>query len=288
MLLDEAAVVMDDGLVHRLADDLFYISVGTSNAAAVYREMQRWQQEWQLAIGLVNVTGAYATMNLAGPAAREILSGVTELDLSYDVFPASSIREAEVAGVPVRVIRVGFVSDMTYELHVPAAYAQPVWDVLIEAGKKHGLRPFGTDAQRLLRLEMGNHMPGIDTDGLTNPYEIGAEWAIKMDKPFFIGQRSLQIVHKRPLRKRLVPFTLAADFNGEMPMDCNLVINDREIEGRVTSIGYSKSAGRVIGFAYVAPARSAVGSEFQIRTDNGSLVTATVAKTPFFKNQGRV
>lgn len=288
MLLDEAAVVVDDGLAHRLADDLFYISVGTSNAAAVYREMQRWQQEWQLAIGLVNVTGAYAAMNLAGPAAREILSGLTELDLSYDVFPASSIREAEVAGVPARVIRVGFVSDMTYELHVPASYAQHVWTALIEAGSKHGLRPFGTDAQRLLRLEMGNHMPGIDTDGLTNPYEIGAEWAIKMDKRFFIGQRSLQILHKRPLRKRLVAFTLAADFSGEMPMECNLVINGRDIEGRVTSIAYSKSAGRVIGFAYVAPSRKAPGSEFQIRTDNGSLVTATVVTTPFFKNQGRV
>ncbi|HEX5538936.1 MAG TPA: FAD-dependent oxidoreductase [Methylophilaceae bacterium] len=287
MLLDEAAVVMDDGLVHRLAEDLFYISVGTSNAAAVYREMQRCQQEWQLAIGLVNVTGAYSTINLAGPAAREILSGLTELDLSYDVFPASSIREAEVAGVPARVIRVGFVSDLTYELHVPATYAQHVWTVLIEAGKKHGLRPFGTDAQRLLRLEMGNHMPGIDTDGLTNPYEIGAEWAIKMDKPYFIGQRSLQILHKRPLRKRLVAFTLPAGFNGQMPMECNLVINGNAIEGRVTSIAYSKFIDRVIGFAYVHPYRKAAGSEFQIRTDNGSLVTATVVNTPFFKNQGR-
>lgn len=288
MLLDEAAVVVDDGLVHRLAPDLFYISVGTSNAAAVYREMQRWQQEWQLAIGLVNVTGAYAAMNLAGPAAREILSDLTKLDLSYEVFPASSIRETEVAGVHARVIRVGFVSDMTYELHVPAAYAQHVWNALMAVGKKHGLRPFGTDAQRLLRLEMGNHMPGIDTDGLTNPYEIGAEWAIKMDKPYFIGQRSLQILHKRPLRKCLVPFMLATNFNGEMPMECNLVIDAGEIEGRVTSISYSKSIDRVIGFAYVKPARKALRAEFQIRTDNGSLVTAIVARTPFFKNQKEV
>lgn len=285
LLLDEAAVVVDDGLAHRLAGDLFYISVGTSNAAAVYREMQRWQQEWQLAIGLVNVTGAYSTMNLAGPAAREILAGLTDLDLSYEVFPASSIREAVVAGVPARVIRVGFVSELTYELHVPATHAQHVWTALIEAGKKHGLRPFGTDAQRLLRLEMGNHMPGIDTDGLTNPHEIGAEWAIKMDKPYFIGQRSLQILKKRPLRKRLVPFMLAADYKGEMPMECNLVIDGGEIEGRVTSISYSKSIDRVIGFAYVKPTRERQWSEFQIRTDSGSLVTAIVARTPFFTNQ---
>ncbi len=285
LLLEESGVVVDDGIASRLAEDLFYLSIGTSNAAAVYREMQRSQQEWQLNIGLVNVTGAYGAMNIAGPSAREILSSLTDLDLSYESFPISHIQEAVVAGVVARVIRVAFVSDMAYELHVPMAQSQHVWSALIEAGKKHGLRPFGSDTQRLLRLEMGHHMPGIDTDGLTNPFEIGAEWAIKMEKPYFIGQRSLSILAKRPLRKQLVPFVLAANFNAEMPMECNLVIDGKEIAGRVTSISYSKFIDRYIGFAYVTTAKKAVGSEFQIRTDGGSLVTATVVETPFFKNQ---
>ncbi|MBA3696221.1 MAG: FAD-dependent oxidoreductase [Methylotenera sp.] len=285
LLLDESGVVVDDGIASRLATDLFYLSIGTSNAAAVYREMQRSQQEWQLNIALVNVTGAYGAMNIAGPSAREILASLTDLDLSYESFPISHIQEAVVAGVEARVIRVAFVSDMAYELHVPMAQSQHVWNALIEAGKKHGLRPFGSDTQRLLRLEMGHHMPGIDTDGLTNPFEIGAEWAIKMDKPYFIGQRSLSILAKRPLRKQLVPFVLASNFNADMPMECNLVIDGNEIAGRVTSISYSKFIDRCIGFAFVTPAKKAVGSEFQIRTDSGSLVTATVVETPFFKNQ---
>lgn len=285
MLLDESGVVVDDGIASRLALDLFYLSIGTSNAAAVYREMQRSQQEWQLNIGLVNVTGAYGAMNIAGPSAREILSTLTDIDLTYESFPNSSVRVAVVAGVEARIIRVAFVSDMAYELHVPMGQSQHVWSALIEAGKKHGLRPFGSDTQRLLRLEMGHPMPGIDTDGLTNPFEIGADWAIKMEKPYFIGQRSLSILAKRPLRKKLVPFVLAPNFNAEMPMDCNLVIDGNEIGGRVTSISYSKFIDRCIGFAYVPPAKKAVGSEFQIRTDSGSLVTATVVETPFFKNQ---
>jgi sarcosine oxidase subunit alpha len=78
---------------------------------------------------------------------------------------------------------------------------------------------------------------------------------------------------------------LADDFKGEMPMDCNLVIDGRDILGRVTSISYSKFIGRCIGFAYVTPAKKAIGSEFKIRTDNGSLVSATVVKTPFLKSQ---
>jgi sarcosine oxidase subunit alpha len=283
MLLDETGVVVDDGIASRLADDLFYLSIGTSNAAAVYREMQRTQQMWQLNVGLVNVTGAYGAINIAGPVAREILSTLTDFDLSYESFPMSSIRETQVAGVEARLIRVAFVADNGFELHVPMGQVPHIWNALMDAGKKHGLRPFGSDTQRLLRLEMGHAMPGIDTDGLTNPFEINAEWAIKMSKPYFIGQRSLNILAKRPLRKQLVPFVLAENFKGEIPMDCNLVVDGRDILGRVTSISYSKYLDRHIGFAYVTPAKKELGSAFQIRVDSGALVLATVVKSPFIK-----
>lgn len=283
MLLDESGVVVDDGIASRLADYLFYLSIGTSNAAAVYREMQRSQQMWQLNLGLVNVTGAFGAINIAGPAAREILSTLTDLDLSYESFPISSVRESQVAGVEARIIRVAFVADNGYELHAPMGQIPHIWNALMEAGNKHGLRPFGSDTQRLLRLEMGHAMPGIDTDGLTNPFEIGADWAIKMSKPYFIGQRSLVILAKRPLRKLLVPFVLAENYKDEMPMDCNLVVDGRDILGRVTSISYSKYLDRCIGFAYVTPAKKEAGSIFQIRADSGVLVTATVIKTPFIK-----
>ncbi len=281
LLLDESGVVVDDGIASRLADDLFYLSIGTSNAALVYREMQRCQQMWQLNIGLVNVTGAFGAINIAGPAAQQILAKVTNIDLA--AIPNSSMREALVAGIETRVIRVTFVSDLSYELHMPMQQTPTVWQVLLDAGKQHGIRPFGTDAQRLLRLEMGHYLPGMDTDGLTNPFEIGADWAVKMQKPFFIGQRSLKIIAKKQSKKQLVPFTLAESFRGKLPLECNLVMDGQAIEGRVTSIGFSQFVNRHIGLAYVNPAKKAVGSSFQIRTDNGSLVTATVVQTPFFK-----
>ena len=284
LLLDESGVVADDGVASRIAEDLFYLSIGSTNAAAVYREMQRCQQEWQLNIGLVNVTGAFGAINIAGPAAREILSKLTELDLSTASFPHGHFRETTVANVPVKVIRVSFVSEMAYELHIPMSRCTKVWTALMDAGKQQGILAFGSDTQRLLRLEMGHAMPGIDTDGLTNPYEMGADWAIKLDKPYFIGQRSLEIISKRPVNKQLVAFTLAHDFKGEMPLECNLVIDGNAINGRITSISFSQTVGQVIGFAYVKPYQSAVGSIFQIRTDNGSLVSATVVETPFFKS----
>ena len=285
LLLDELGVVVDDGVACRLADDLFYLSIGTTNAAIVYREMQRCQQMWQLNIGLVNVTGAYGVINIAGPAAQSILSALTTLNLSSEDFPLGHFRETTVVNVATKVIKVSFVSEMAYELHAPMSQIPFIWNALMEAGKHTGIRPFGSDTQRLLRLEMGHAMPGVDTDGLTNPYEMGADWAVKMDKPYFIGQRSLQIINKRPANKQLVAFTLAPNFVGEMPLECNLVIEGDAINGRVTSIAYSQTIGQTIGFAYVKPAQKAVGTNFQIRTDNGSLVTATVVATPFIKSQ---
>lgn len=282
LLLDEAGVVVDDGLAHRLDEKLFYLSSGTSNAAAVYREMQRWQQIWQLDIGLVNVTGAYAAINIAGPLARQILSGLMQ---GLDQLQPSSACLSEIAGVPVRLLRVAFVSDFTYELHIPTPQASFVWQRVMAAGQGLGLKPFGTDAQRLLRLEMGHAMPGIDTDGLTNPFEIGADHALALDKPDFIGKRSLQIIAKRPLKKALVAFALAPGYAGEIPLECNLVIRDGDIDGRVTSIAYSDTVKRVIGFAYVSPQQQALGTIFQIRTDSGALVAATVVDSHFLAAQ---
>ena len=285
LLLDEAGVIVDDGVACRLAEDLFYLSIGTTNAAMVYREMQRCQQMWQLNIGLVNVTGAFGAINIAGPAAQSILSALTTLNLAAENFPLGHCRETSVANVLSKVIRVSFVSDMAYELHCPMNQVPQVWNALMAAGKQHGIRVFGSDTQRLLRLEMGHAMPGVDTDGLTNPFEMGADWAVKMDKAYFIGQRSLTIIAKRPVNKQLVAFTLAANFSSEMPLECNLVIDGNAINGRVTSIGFSQTVGKTIGFAYVKPYQKAIGTTFQIRTDNGSLVAATVVETPFIKCQ---
>jgi len=279
VMCDESGVVIDDGVVARLADEHFYFTTTTSGAAAIYRELSRWNTLWKMDCGLVNLTGAMAAMNLAGPKARAVLAGLTDVDLS---FPFLAVREGRVCGVPARLMRVGFVGEWGVEIHVPAEHGAAVWDALMEAGKAHGIRPFGVEAQRLLRLEKGHIIIGQDTDGLTTPGEAGLDWAVKMDKAFFVGQRSLMAIAGKPRRQQLIGFMLPADHQGDAPKECHLVIDQGEIAGRVTSVAWSPSLQRHIGLAYVRPGMEAVGSRFTIRLSDKSLVSAEVVKTPFY------
>ena len=231
---------------------------------------------------MVNVTGAYAAMNLAGPFSRTVLEKLTEINLTPEQFPYLGAREGLVAGIPARLLRVGFVGELGYEIHVPADSALWVWKQIMEAGNDCGIRPFGVEAQRILRLEKGHVIIGQDSDGLTHPMEAGMEWALKMDKAFFVGQRSLEILGKKPVERRLVGFTLPAGFGGPYPKECHLVIDRGEIAGRVTSVVFSPTLEQIIGLAYVKPEQSLIGNRFRIRVDGGAVVEATVTKTPFY------
>jgi sarcosine oxidase subunit alpha len=282
VMLDESGVVVDDGVVARLSDQHFYFTTTTTGSANVYRELVRLNTMWGLQVGIVNVTGAYGAMNLAGPRSREALARLTDMDLSGEAFPYLAVREGRIAGVPVRVMRVGFVGELGYEIHTLAEHAAHLWDALLEAGEPFAIRPFGVEAQRLLRLEKGHIIIGQDTDGLTTPYEAGLEWVLKMDKPFFVGQRSLHIVEKHARKQTLAGFTLASGFAGEAPKECHLVIGDGNIAGRVTSIAFSEPLGKHVGLAFLAPELAEAGKTFFIRADGGRMVEATVVKAPFY------
>jgi sarcosine oxidase subunit alpha len=313
LMCDETGTVIDDGIVARLAEDRYYITTTTAGSGAVYRELQRWAIIWGLGVVLTNATGSMAAINLAGPRAREVLEPLCEPDLKLgeDAFPYLGVRAGRVLGVPARFLRVGFVGELSYEIHIPSYSAGLIWDGLLEAGRTHGIRPFGVEAQRVLRLEKGHVIIGQDTDGLTHPFEAGLDWAVKMDKGFFIGQRSLKILGRKPLKRRLVGFTASngghdrggGDKRTPSPTarppqssatsgagrieECHLIIDQGQIIGRVTSVAYSPILQRVIGMAFIAPERAATGAPFQVRLDDGGFITATVAEPPFYDPENR-
>jgi sarcosine oxidase subunit alpha len=286
LMLDDSGVIIDDGVVARLGEDRFYFTTTTTGSTNVYREMTRLNMLWKMRVGIVNATGSYAAVNLAGPRSRDVLAATTKLDLSADAFPYLAVREGEVAGMPARVMRVGFVGELGYEIHVPADGACFLWDLLMQTGNAQGIRPFGVEAQRLLRLEKSHIIIGQDTDGLTTPIEAAMGWAVKMDKPYFIGQRSLKIIGRKKAKARLVGFALDSDDRSDAPKECHLVICDGQIAGRVTSIAFSPALGRHVGLAFVTPDMAAEGSRFFIRADAGRMAQARVVSTPFYDPSG--
>ncbi len=284
LMVDESGVIVDDGVVARLGTELFYFTTTTGNSATLYRELTRWNTLWRLDCGLVNLTGALAAINVAGPRARAVLRAVSDLDVSESVFPFLAAREGRVAGVEARVMRVGFVGEVGFEVHVAADHALAVWDALAQAGRVHGIRPFGVEAQRVLRLEKGHVIVGQDTDGLTHPFEAGLGWAVRMQKSFFVGQRSLAILKEKPAKQVLVGFVRTT--REPMPKEGHLVIDGGAIAGRVTSVAWSETLGRGVGLAYVAPHLAQPGREIQVRANGGVLLTARIAKTPFYDPDG--
>jgi sarcosine oxidase subunit alpha len=286
VMCDETGVIIDDGVVARLAEDHFYFTTTTSGAASVYAELSRLNILWGLEVTLTNHTGAYTAVNLAGPKSRAVLARLTALDLSDAAFPYLALRVGEVAGIPARLLRVGFVGECGYEIHVPATYGGALWDALMTAGAAEGIRPFGVEAQRLLRLEKGHIIIGQDSDGLTTPLDLNLHWAVKMDKPFFVGQRSLAILEKKTAKQRLVGLVFPS-LQGEgdasrTPQECNLLIEDGEIAGRITSVAYSPALQRHIALAFVPPGRAQPGERLTVRLSNGNTLTAEVVLTPFY------
>ena len=282
LMTDQTGVVIDDGVAARLHERHYYVTATTGAVDQVYRQMTWHNAEWRLDVDIANVTAAYAAVNLAGPKARAIVERLSsDIDFSNAAFPYMGVRTGTLAGIPVRILRVGFVGELGYEIHVPSRFGEALWDALMDAGSPHGLLPFGVEAQRILRLEKGHIIVGQDTDGLTHPAEAGMEWALGKKKAFYVGKRAIELQIAKGVTRKLVGFTLEAS-SAPCPQPCHLVIGNGDITGRVTSAVASPTLGKVVGLAYVPADLAEPGSRFSIRIEGGKLVAATVVPTPFY------
>ncbi len=238
-----------------------------------------WMTEWDMDVHLTDVSQGLSAFNLAGPRSREILDGLTDLDSSNESFAYLDGKRAHVAGVPCLLLRIGFVGELGYELHCPAALAEHLWDTLMEAGEPHGIRPFGLEPQRVLRLQKMHILVGQDTDAESNPLEAAMPWIVKLDKEEdFIGRWALESVQERGDENRLVGFTID---NGAVPTEGAAVVANGQPVGRVTSSRFSPKLERSIGMAWVPVALAEDGTEITL-ADEGRRIRAQVQTAPFY------
>lgn len=264
IMLNEQGVIIDDGVVARLADDRFLVGTSSSGAGRIFSWMEEWHQcEWpSLEVLLTSVTSGWAVATLSGPKARETLARAhPSIALERADFPHMHYREGEVCGIPARVARVSFTGELTFEVAVPARRGRELWDGLAEAGGT-SLSPVGTLAWNLLRLEKGYFHVGGDTDGTTSPFDIG--WTRLLEREVhFVGLRSLLRANDlREDRHQLVGLRPLAD--GPLPIGAQVGRRGRQSEGYVTSSAFSPTLDRVVALGMVRSGHARLGEKLEI------------------------
>jgi len=281
-MLNDQGVILDDGTICRLGEEEFFVTTTTGGTSAMDQWIKWWLADWGLDARIINVSGGYAAFNLAGPCSRGVMQRVTDLDVSKEALPYLMSARGELARVPALILRIGFVGELSYEIHVPSAYGQHVWDALMDAGKDSGIAPFGLEAQRILRLEKQHIIVGQDTDALSDPYGAGLSWMVKFEKPDFLGRRTLEETRDHGTSERLVGFT--ADEPQAPPEGAAVVEGGRPI-GRVCSSRRSEQLKTIVGMAWVPSALAEDGKTFEISYD-GRRASARVVLRPFYDPEG--
>ena len=191
------------------------------------------------------------------------------------------------AGVHCLILRIGFVGEVGYEIHFPAAYGEHVWDALMEAGQPHGLRPFGLEPQRILRLQKMHILVGQDTDSESTPFGAAMPWIVKLDKEQdFIGKWALE--HYDAVRRRPPHWSASRCPTATCPPRARWSSTSMATPaGQVTSARHSPVLGRTIGMAWVPNALARDGARITI-SDEGRQLDAEIQTKPFYDPDGEV
>ncbi|WP_448638828.1 glycine cleavage T C-terminal barrel domain-containing protein [Geodermatophilus sp. URMC 63] len=290
-------MVIDDGTVLRLADERFLVLTTTGGAAKVLDWMEEWlQTEWpHLRVRLTSVTEQWSTFPVVGPRSRDVVGAVfPDVDVSTEAFPFMTWRDTTLGGVPVRLARISFSGELAYEVYVNSWYARAVWERLVEAGRPHGITPYGTEAMHVLRAEKGYPIIGQDTDGTVTPHDLGMAWAVSKKKPDFVGKRSFaRAENQNPLRKHLVGL-LPVDRETVLPEGSQIIepTADGQLPpppvpmlGHVTSSYRSAELGRPFALALVKGGRDRIGETVSVPV-GGTLVPVEITGSVLVDPEG--
>ncbi len=282
LLLNEAGYIFDDGLVCALSEDGFYITFTSSGADAAESWLREWAESWKLDVQIANLTWSRSAIHVAGPRTRELLAKLTGDPIDAAALPYGGHRDLRVAGVACRAIRVGFVGELSIELHHPTRQSPLLWDALTEGGAGMGLRPHGLDALKLLRLEKGHFIVGLDTDFDSTPAKVGASWAVKMEKPDFVGRSALERMSKIPRERSLLAVTFDAT---RAPEEGAQLFVGGEHVGHLTSSRYSPVLGKGVALGWVRHPAASPPLAITARDTRGEL-PGVVQHGPFYDPRG--
>jgi len=248
-MLNSRGGIECDLTIARLARDRYYLVTGTGfrthDAAWIGDHIGAG-----LDARLVDVTEERSTLAVMGPNSRELLSRISNDDLSAQAFPYTGARPIELAGRPTLAMRISYVGELGWELHLAKSDAPAVFDALMAEGESLGVALAGYRAVESLRLEKANRAWGADITANDNPYEAGLGFAVRLNRDSaFIGREALLRQRQAPLRKRFASFV--CDDEDVVLIGRETILRDGEPVGYLTSGGYGYTVGRPIGLGYI-------------------------------------
>lgn len=248
-----------DLTVARLADDRFYIVTGTGFATHDFDWIRR-NIPAGLEARLADVGADRSVLALMGPRARDVLSAVTRDDVSNGAFPFAQCRRITIAGAEVIALRVTYVGELGWELHVPIDAAAAVYDSLMQAGRAHGIVNAGYRAIESLRLEKGYRAWGADIGPDHSPLMAGLGWAVKLKGSTpFLGREALEEQQRGRLPRLFAGFTV--DDPAVVLLGRETIFRDGRRVGWLTSAGYGYTVRKSIGYGYVRDPENGVDAD---------------------------
>jgi sarcosine dehydrogenase len=247
-MLNDRGGIECDLTVSRLSETEYYIVTGTGFATHDFDWISRSIPEG-LDARLVDVTSSYAVLSVMGPASRNVIQSLTECDMSNPAFPFGRVKRITLAGAPALTLRVTYVGELGFELHIPVEFAVSVYDALMTKGREHGIANAGYRAIESLRLEKGYRAWGADIGPDHSPLVAGLAWATKLKSNMpFRGREALAAQAAKPLPRLLAGFT--ADPSVVL-LGRETIYRDGKRVGWLTSGGYGYTVGRSIGYGYI-------------------------------------
>jgi 4-methylaminobutanoate oxidase (formaldehyde-forming) len=283
--LDRRGGIVGDVTVTRLAEDHFRVVSGSSQVDSDLGWIRAHLRIGDPPVTIKDVTEDYAVIGLCGPRARDVLSAVTEADVSNSALPYMTARMVTINGTDVLAQRVSYVGELGWELYIPTREAVFVWDRLWQAGGNHGVQAFGYKAVDALRLEKGYAALASDITASENPYEARLGFCVKVNAGAFIGRRALLKKKADGIRQRLCTLVVGGQeyralYGGEA------VSFEGRVVSRLRSAGYGHTVKKNIGFAYLPVDLVNENTAFEVDIF-GEPVSAAVAADALYDPQGK-
>ncbi len=287
-MCNDDGCVIDDGVVVKTGENDYYFTTSTGRAGSTIEWIRYHTRFDGWDYHLVNLTDAMGVINLAGPNARRVLEDVADADASNEAFPFSGYRTFTVDGViPVRAMRLGFVGELSFELHVPSSYMQALWERVAGAGSPFGIRNYGVEAQNVLRMEKGHVILGQESEQRTTLLDLGLGflWDRAKKEAGTVGTEALRQAEGDPGRLTLVGIEM--DDPARPAKDGAVIVDDR-VRGYVCTMRKSLTMDRAIGMGLVESQLAGVGTRLEIFEDesDGKRLGAAVVPMPFYDPTG--